>query len=93
MSSLENQIQITAIKADLAKKITFAEMDNAQKKEVIDQLFPQGVAFWYADPKTSIGDKVFGWGAANINSGGFFFGEATSVPVTADANINFKFQS
>lgn len=92
MSTLANELEIQAIKADLAKKITFATMTNAQKRSVVDQLFPNGVAFWYSDPKAAVGDKIFGWGDAAINSGGFFFGQITALPVT-NANISFKFQS
>lgn len=93
MSDVTNKIEIDAIKADLAKKTTFAEMTNAQKKEVIDQLFPDGVAFAYSDPKVSVGDFVFGWGDPDINSGGFFFGEVAELPIEDSSDINFKFQS
>lgn len=95
MSDIENGIEITAIKEDLKKKITFPEMSDAQKRQVVDQLFPDGVAFWYEDPKAIIGDKVFGWDDPNINTGGFFFSELTSTPIGAptEANMEFKFRS
>jgi len=90
MSTIENKL-----KTDLARKVTFEDMSNVQKKEVIDQLFPNGVAFWYADPKASQGDKVFGWGDPNINEGGFFFGEITGspsgVPTAADLDLRVEY--
>lgn len=93
MSSIvENELEINAIKQDLQKRITFQEMTNAQKKEVINQLFPQGVAFWYADPKAGAGDKVFGWGDAAINDGGFFFGQVINSPVQGPSDINLKLE-
>jgi hypothetical protein len=92
MSELTNSLEIDAIKLDLANKVTFSGMSNAAKKDAIDQLFPEGVAFWYSDPKVVSGDKVFGWGDPSINTGGFFFGQATAAPVT-DANLDFKFRS
>jgi len=92
MSTVTNSLEIQAIKEELQKTITFAQMTNVQKRDVVDQLFPDGVAFWYSDPKAAIGDKVFGWGDANINTGGFFFGQLTGVPAS-NANIDFKFQS
>lgn len=92
MSTLTNTLEIQAIKADLEKKITFEQMTNAQKRAVVDQLFPLGVALWYLDPKAAVGDKIFGWGDPAINSGGFFFGQLTALPAS-NANISFKFQS
>jgi hypothetical protein len=93
MSELQNQIQITAIQQELSRKITFSEMTNAQKKSVVDQLFPNGVAFHYQDPKVSVGDFVYGWGNANFNGGGFFFGSVLSIPLAGDANLDYKYQS
>lgn len=96
MSQIENELNIAAIQEDLKKKITFEGMTNTQKRSVVDQLFPDGVAFWYTDVKAAIGDKVFGWGDPNIDGGGFFFGELTSLPPSGDpgeGNIDFKFQA
>ena len=95
MSDVQNSIEINAIKEDLKKKITFPEMSNTQRRQVIDVLFPEGVAFWYADPKAALGDKVFGWGDPNINEGGFFFAEITTAlsGAISQANLTFKFQS
>ena len=93
MSEVTNSLAITTIQNDLKKKVTFAEMSDAEKRTVIDQLFPLGVAFWYDDPKASVGDKIFGWGEPTLNTGGFFFGELASLPtggVWAESNINFK---
>jgi len=94
MSVTSNENEITAIKADLQNKITFAQMSNTQKRQVIDQLFPQGVAFWYTDPKAVVGDKVFGWGDPNINGGGTFLAEISTQPAgtPTEANLNFKLE-
>jgi hypothetical protein len=95
MSTIENSIEIAAIQEDLKKKVKFSGMTAIQKRDVIDQLFPEGVAFWYTDPKVAVGDKVFGWGDPAIDGGGGFFGEITSLPGSGTptaANINFKFQ-
>lgn len=93
MSDVENSLEITAIKQELSNKIKFSEMTNVQKRSVIDQLFPNGVAFHYTDPKVAIGDFVYGWGNASLNSGGFFFASVVSVPITGDANLNYRSQS
>lgn len=93
MSTTSNTLEIQAIKTDLAKKIKFSTMTNAQKREVIDQLFPNGVAFHYTDPKVGAGDFVYGDGNASLNGGGFFFAEVVSVPISSDSNLDFKYQS
>ena len=92
-STLENELQITAVKQELAKKITFAAMSNAQKRSVVDQLFPNGVAFQYEDPKVAVGDFVYGWDDNDFNGGGFFFGEVLSIPLAGDGNIDYKHQA
>jgi len=93
MSTIANSLEIEAIKTAISRTITFAQMSNAQKKGVINQLFPDGVAFWYADPKAAVGDTVYGWDVSTINGGGFFFGEVASIPVNSDSAINFKIQN
>lgn len=92
MSVTENTLQINNIKTDLALKIKFSEMDNTQKRSVIDQLFPDGVAMYYTDPKIAIDDWVFGVGNANINGGGFFFGKALDAPIVNDADVDQEIQ-
>lgn len=93
-SETENQLEIAAIKADLALKKKFSQMNNAQKRDVIDQLFPSGVAFHYTDPKIVVGDWIFGSGDPDINSGGFWFGKAASnAPIENNADVDFEIQN
>ncbi len=89
MSTEANSAAITAIQLELAKTIRFSEMTNTAKRSINDELNPEGYALWYTDPKLVVGDKVFGWGDAAINGGGFFFGEITQLPVT-EANLDLK---
>lgn len=93
MSVTENSLRIDAIEEDLKEKIKFSTMNNVQKRDVIDQLFPDGVAFAHTDPKAAVGDFVFGFGDPAFNGGGFFFAEVASIPVVGDGNLNYKYQS
>ena len=92
MSVTENKLAINEIKQDLSEKIKFSTMNNTQKRDVIDQLFPDGVAFYYTDPKVAVEDKVFGSGNPALNGGGFFFANVVSIPIVGDANLDYELQ-
>lgn len=91
-SETENYLEIQGIKTELGNKIKFSEMSNVQKRSVVDQLFPNGVAFHYTDPKVAADDFVFGSGNASLNGGGFFFAKVVSIPITSDSNLNYEMQ-
>ena len=86
--SLESQFA-----AFLAGTVSIEALNQAQRRTIIESIFPNGVAIWYSDPSVEVGDKVFGWGAAGINGGGTFIAEVVSTPVTSNSNLNFKLQS
>ena len=75
----------------ITNTIDFDDLSDSKSREVIDKLFPSGVAFHYSDPKIEIGDSVFGRGVSDINSSGFFFGVSTVktsvTPITLNAHI------
>ncbi len=76
----------------LSKSVLPSEMTQTQRKSVTDALYPEGVALKYDNPDIVVGDLVYGSGVSGINSGGFFFGEVVSLPVSSDADLNMKIQ-
>ena len=40
------------------------------------------------DPNVKIGDKVIGYGFANINGGGNFIADVVSLPISTSSNIS-----
>lgn len=86
---MANTAELTAaFESFLASKTEVSDLTDSEKRQVIDALFPNGVAFYYTDPKITIGDSVYGRGNSNINSGGFFFGTSNvNGPLSLQAHL------
>lgn len=89
-SAIENEIQINLVKAELAKKVKPSDLTTVQKRQLFDALFEEGAALHYRNAMVAVGDTVYGWGDANINGGGFFFGEVITAPPTQSNHISMK---
>lgn len=68
-----------------------AQLTAAQRKTLTDALYPTGVALHYSNADVKVNDLVYGEGNGSINGGGFFFAKVLSIPVTADANLEHKY--
>ena len=74
-----------------AGTIAVVSMSAAQKREVIENIFPNGVAIDVNNPNIKVGDKVFGE-KVGINGGKWFFGNVITAPPTQDSHIDFKYE-
>lgn len=89
-STASNAAAIELIQQELANSKKVQDLTNTERREVLDVLFPQGVALPFDSPLISIGDLVYGQVAA-INGGAFCFGYSlVNGVVTTDADINIK---
>ncbi|MBO0323454.1 hypothetical protein J0X14_14190 [Muricauda sp. CAU 1633] len=85
---LNNQSLIQQI---MSGTVAITALSGTQKRQVIENVFPNGVAIDVNDPNIKVGDSVFGE-KAGINSGKWFFGVVTTAPPTADGHITFKYR-
>lgn len=83
-----NENNIAAI---YAGTIDFASMNGTQKRTVIENIFPSGVAIDINDPNIKAGDKVFGV-KAEINNGKWCFGVVVNPALTDDTHITFNYR-
>ncbi len=94
MSVQENANNILAIQVELANSKKLSELSQSERRQVIAQVFPNGVALNALDPQVKTGDLVYGEGFTNVNAGNFFFGEAlTDGPYaagTAQEDVDIK---
>ena len=92
-SAIENEIEITAIKQELAKTKKVSELSVAQRRQMLSDLYDGTLPpMKYNHELVAIGDTVYGSGVAGVNGGGFFFGTATFVPITQNAHVNQDIQ-
>jgi len=75
----------------IGNSVSIDSMSAAQKREVIENIFPNGVAIDVNDPNIKAGDKVFGE-KVGINGGKWFFGNVITAPPTQDSHIDFKYE-
>lgn len=82
----------TTIESIQGSTIDVSALTSAQKRILIENIFPNGVAINVNDPNLKVGDHVFGE-KAGINDGNWFFGVVISLPVSSDSNVQFKYAS
>jgi hypothetical protein len=85
----DNRTVIDAIQLNTKEP---SALNSAQRKLLTDALYPSGVALHYLNTDVKVNDLVYGSGNVSINGGGFFFAKVVSMPVNADANLDFTYQ-
>lgn len=87
-----NALEIATLKTQVAqllsKSVLPGDMTSAQKRTLIEGVFPNGVWIDINDPNLKVGDKVAGK-KAGINGGFDFMGYVLTAPPTQDSHINF----
>lgn len=68
-----------------------SELTGTEKRELIDNVFPNGVAIDINDPNIKVGDKVFG-NKAEINGGLWCFGVVLTAALTDNSHMDFKYR-
>tara|TARA_R100001510_G_C7641152_1_gene198768 strand:- start:731 stop:1018 length:288 start_codon:yes stop_codon:yes gene_type:complete len=92
-SSTENEIEIIAIKQELAKTKKVSELSVSQRRQMLSDLYGGTLPpMKYNNELVAIGDKVYGKGVSAINSGGFFMGDALFVPISLAAHVDQDIQ-
>lgn len=87
-NALEIQTLKTQVAELLSKSVLPTNMTAAQKRVMIEGVFPNGVWIDINDPNLKVGDKVAGK-KAGINDGVDFMGYVLTAPPTQDSHINF----
>ncbi|MEM7485031.1 MAG: hypothetical protein AAF348_07465 [Bacteroidota bacterium] len=92
-SVVENSIEITKVKTELAKTKKISELTVIQRRQMLMDLNSDVLPpMKYDSELAAIGDTVYGSGVAAINGGGFFLGTATFVPITQNSHVNQDIQ-
>mgnify|MGYP000342006017 CR=1 FL=1 len=87
-TTTENSLRIDNI---VNNAVYVSDLSGAEKRELIEALFPNGVAINVNDPNIKVGDNVYGE-KAGINSGKWFFGTVLTAPPTNDSHIDFDYE-